>query len=250
MYRNLSARDDQASTQTFQFVEALWQLPLQYFKLFSKPSVDTLSDIMDNASWRLVFVQFLSLILFLSTIGFLGMNIPSATLHSITSLGVSYFKPLEWLPFPLISITLVLVSFFIGLVTAYVCSKIGGGQGTFLAHFYCLLVCTVPLVIVSGILLLLPATGWFLQMLGGIVSTLFIYRMVLHVITIMAVHRLWAGQAIVIVLILPSVLLAIIVIVGLFSITHGEGLGDFPWDFWDVKAGGQQRKAANNSIIE
>src|SRR5882724_4816186 len=236
MNKYLSSRGHQATTQSFQFGKALWQLPLHSLKIFIKPSVNTLSEVMGNASLRLVVIQFLSFVIITSTISILGLVIPSTALHGIMALSVGFVRPLGWLPFPLNGITLVLASFFIGMCIAYVCSKICGGKGTFLAHLSCLLVCTVPLVTVSGALLLLPATGWLLQVLGGIVSALFLYRMVLHTITIMAVHRLRADQAILIVLILPLAILAMVVIVGLFC-NHGEGIGDFCTAFFDVGDG-------------
>jgi hypothetical protein len=247
MYKNLSSRGDQASAQSFQFGN--WQLPLQYINIFIKPSVNTLSEVMGKASWWLVLVQFLSLVIITGAVSFLGLVIPFAALHGITALSISFVRPLGWLPFPLNEITLVLASFFIGLGTAYVCSKVCGGQGTFLAHLYCLLVCTVPLVTVSGALLLIPATGWLLLLPGGIVSALFIYRMVLHTITIMAVHRLGAGQAMIIVLILPIAIVAIIVIVGLFFGTHGEVIVDLCSGFCDLGDGRRRGKAADDSTM-
>lgn len=244
MCKNLSSKDDQTSVQSLQFGEALWRMSLQYITVLIKPSVSTLSDAMEKASWGRVLVQFLQLVIIMITISFLESIVPSTALHGITALSASYVKPLRWPHSLLNGITLVLVSFFIGLGTAYWGSKICGGQGTFLAHLYCLLLCTVPLVAVSSVVLLLPVTGWLLLLPGSIVSALFIYRMILHTITIMAVHRLGVGQAIVIVLILPVV----IVIVGLLVNTHGEVLGDFCDGFLDV-GNGKPRKTADNSTM-
>jgi hypothetical protein len=248
MYKNLSSRGDQATAQSFQFWKALWQLPLQYINIFIKPSVNTLSEVMGKANWWLVLVQFLSLFAIMGTISFIGLVVPSAALHDIATLNIGFVRPLGWLPFPLNEITLFPVS-FIGLGIAYVCSKVCGGQGTFLAHLYCLLVCTIPLVTVSGVLLLLPAPGWLAQVLGGIVSTLFIYRMVLHTFTIMAVHRLRADQAIIIVLVLPITILAMIVIISLLSNMHGEWIGDLLGDCLDIGTDRRREKAAGDSIM-
>jgi hypothetical protein len=212
MNQNMSSYD-QASAQPLSFGEAMWQLPLQYIKVLSKPSVNTLREEMGKASWGMVLVQFLSLV--------------------ILTVSIGSVKPLALLPSPLNGITLVLASFFIGLGTAYLFSKLSGGQGTFLAHIYCLLVCTVPLVTVSGALLLIPATGWLVLLLGSVVSALFIYRMVLHTYTIMAVHRLGAGQATTIVLILPMLILVVIMLAGMVFWTEGDVLFSvfdvFPW---------------------
>ncbi len=234
MDQNVPSRYKRVSAQPLPLVEALWQLPLQYLNVFFKPSVTTLSQEMGKASWGIILVQLLSLVSITVTFGLLGHAIPSAAMHAITELHVGPLRPLALLPSPWNGITLVLASFFIGLGTSYPFSKLVGGHGTSLAHLYCLLLCTIPLVAVSGALLLIPATGWLVTMLGCIVSVLFIYRMVLHAFTIMAVHRLGAGQATTIVLILPMVLLVVIVLVGLLFWTEGDALAGvfevFSWD--------------------
>lgn len=227
----------------------LWQLHLQYINVCIKPSVNTLREALEQASWWLVLVQFLSFVIIMVLLSFLASIIPSAALHGLTILSIGFIRPLGGLPILPNGTAFVLASFFIGLGTAYVCSKLCSGQGTFLGHCYCLQLCTVPLVIVGGALLLLPAPGWLLPMLAGMVLALFIYRMVLHTLTIMAVHNLGMGQSVLIVLILPIVILTILVIVWLFSNTHGDGLGDLCGDLCDVEYKGCRRKATNDSTM-
>lgn len=60
--------------------------------------------------------------------------------------------------------------------------------------------------------------GQLVLVLGGIVCALFIYRMTLHVFTIMAVHRLHAGRAALIVLIIPMAILAAVTLVALLYV--------------------------------
>jgi hypothetical protein len=218
MDQNVSSRYRQVSAQSLPLEEALWQLPSQYLNIFFKPSVTTLSQQMGSASWGIVLVQLLSLVSITVILGALGHLIPSAALHAITALSIGSVRPFAWLPAPWNGITLVLASFFIGLGTAYPLSRLAGGLGTLLEHLYCLLLCTVPLVAVSGALLLIPATGWLVLLLVSVVSALFIYRMVLHTLIIMAVHQLRASQAIPIVLIIPIILF----VAGLLIWTQGD----------------------------
>ena len=177
MNQNLSTRDDQTTAQPLPFGEATWHLPFQYLNVLIKPSVNRLREEMGKASWGIVLVQFLSLVLITGILGLLGHLIPAAALHAITALSIGPVKPLALLPSPYNGITFVLASFFIGLFTAYLFSKGSGGQGTFLAHLYCLLLCSVPLVTVSGALLLIPATSRLVLVLGSMVGALFIHRM-------------------------------------------------------------------------
>ena len=97
----------------------------------------------------------------------------------------------------------ILGSFLIGLSTAYLMSRRWGGQGRFLAHTYSLLLCTIPLVTISGALLLIPATGSLVILLTSLVAALFVYRIVLHGCIIRGVHGLSALKATLVVLIFP-----------------------------------------------
>ena len=233
MRQTMFTTDDPTMAHSLPLGEAIRQLPVQYLKVLSKPSAATLSEELAKASWGIVLVQVLGLLGVTVTLSVLGHLIPTAALHPIAQLGIGPVHPLGLLPTPWNGIAFVLASFFIGLGTAYLLSKGCGGQGTFVAHLYCLLLCTVPLVTLSGLALLIPAAGWLVVLLAGLVGALFIYRMVLHACTIMAVHRLQAGRATLIVLILPMVILALVLLVALIFITEGDVLFGvcevFPW---------------------
>ena len=245
MRQTVFTKEDPAVAQPLPLGQAIRQLPVQSVKVLVKPSAATLRGETAKASWGSVLVQLLGLLSITISLSVLGHLIPTAALHTIAQLGIGSVHPLAFLPAPYNGITFVLASFFIGLGTAYLFSKGSGGQGTFVAHLYCLLLCTVPLVTLSGLVLLIPATGWLVVVLGGLVGALFIYRMVLHACTIMAVHRLGAGRATLIVLILPMLILAVVMLVALFFLTEGDILAGvsevFPW-------GGDTRKKEESGV--
>lgn len=250
MRQTLFTQDDRAATQPLPLGQGIWQLPVQYLKVLSKPSAATLSEVLAEASWGIALVQLLGLLSITVTLSVLGHLIPSAALHPIAGLGIGSVHPLAFLPAPWNGITFVLASFFIGLATAYLFSKGCGGQGTFVAHLYCLLLCTVPLVTVSGLVLLIPATGWLVVLLASLVGALFIYRMVLHVCTVMAVHRLGAGRATLIVLILPMVILSLVVLVALFFFADVDVLGVFEVFPWGGATRKKDERGAQWSLLE
>lgn len=126
----------------------------------------------------------------------------------------------------------ILTTFCIGLGTAYLFSKLWHGKGTFVAHAYCLLLCTVPLVTLSGALLLIPSSGIVAALLFTVLLAIFIYRMILHTMLNMAVHDLSAGWATLIVLIIPMLIVILAILVLLIFATEGafvEGLLTFDW---------------------
>lgn len=211
------------------FLTALGQLPAQYLKVIVRPSVKTFNNEKDWALWSTVFLQFLVLVGITTALNFLGHAIPHAALHTIAAANFNSFSLFGWLPAPYNGIVFILATFLIGLGTAYPFSRASGGKGRFVEHAFILLLVSIPLVTISGALLLIPAAGSFVMAFAFVIGALFIYRMVLHGLTIMAVHHLSAQKAILIVLIIPIVL----VIAGfliLFIVTFGkflEGL-DFP----------------------
>jgi hypothetical protein len=226
------------SAEAHTFSEAIWQLPGQYIKVLYRPSAKTFNEEQGKASWSIVWLQFYLLILITIALSYLAHFIPTSALHALTALSIGSARPLAFLPPPYNGITVILASFFIGLGTAFLFSKSWHGQGTFLAHTYCLLLCTVPLVTISGLLLLFPSSGFLALLLLGLVGALFIYRMVLHGYIIMAVHGLSGGRAALIVLIIPMFIIGIAVLVGMLFLTDGgifEALGQFDWGGNDKK---------------
>jgi Yip1 domain len=231
--QHLSSEYGKTATWSLPLGEALLELPLQYIKVLIRPSVKTLSREMSKASQGIVLIQLFALVILTIALALLGHVIPSSAMHAIAAHSIGSIRPFALLPSPWNGITFVFASFFIGLCTAYMFSKLFGGQGTFLAHCYCLLLCTVPLVTVSGALLLIPASGPLVIVVESIVAALFLYRLVLHTLTIMAVHDLGVGQAITIVLILPMIVVAVALLVMLVWVSEGEALAGlfelFPW---------------------
>jgi len=229
---NSYSNNQAASTNPLAISEAIWQLPGQYIKVLCRPSAQTFREEMDKASWGIVCVQFYALIVISITLSYLAHIIPSSALHIISNFSTGSIKPFAFLPSPDNGIAFVLGSFLIGLSTAYLFSKLWRGQGRFLAHAYSLLLCTVPLVTISGALLLIPTPGSLVVLLTSLIFIVFVYRMVLHACVIMGVHGLSAGEATLIVLIIPMLIiglamLGLIIIVVLFPIIviGGEALG-------------------------
>jgi Yip1 domain len=217
--RNSYATDQASSIKPPQLSETIWHLPRQYVKVLFKPSVHTFREEMGKAGWGIVLVQFYLLFVITVVLSYLGHIIPSSALHTTSAFSIGTYRLFSFLPSPYNGITFILGSFLIGLGTAYLFSRLWRGQGRFLAHAYCLLLCTIPLVTISGALLLIPASGSLVILLTFLVSALFIYRMVLHGCIIMGVHGLSASKATLIVLIFPMFIVGLVMIaIMLFAI--------------------------------
>jgi hypothetical protein len=224
---NLHSDNQAPSTKPPQLSETIWQLPRQYIKVLFRPSAQTFREEMGKAGWGIVLVQFYLLIVITVVLSYLGHIIPSSALHTTSAFSIGAYRLFAFLPSPYNGIAFILGSFLIGLCTAYLFSRLWHGRGRFLAHAYSLLLCTIPLVTISGALLLIPATGSFVIILTGLVFALFVYRMVLHGYIIMGVHGISAGRAALIVLIFPMffVGLAMLGIIIFLLFTGAEALG-------------------------
>lgn len=227
---------EQASSQPLPFSEAVLQLPRQYIKVLCRPSLQTFREELGKASWGIVLVQLYLLIVITVTCSYLAHRIPSSALHTTAAFTLGPFRPFAFLPSPYNGMAFILGSFVIGLCTAYLFSKLWHGRGRFLAHIYSLLLCTVPLVTISGALLLIPASGSFVLLICSLIFAFFVYRTVLHIFVVMAVHGLSGNRATLIVLIIPMCFVAIALLVVILA------------SFWDILAGAGE--AAIGSLFD
>ena len=93
---------------------------------------------------------------------------------------------------------------------------------------------------------LIPSSGSLVALLIGLIFILFVYRMVLHGFTIMAVHDLSAGRATLIVLIIPMLIVGLIMLAMLVFLifTGGEVIGGLLEGFeWIPGGHGTPKKA-------
>src|SRR5690242_16577944 len=192
--------------------EALRQLPQQYVRVLTKPSPFTFAQEMGKASWDIVWVQLLIEAVLSALIGYLGVLITPNRFSSLGTPGAPPLDPGVTQAFNLGStfgsIILVPLGFFFIMGIFYLLAKAFGGTGTFLAQCYTLLLIGVPVGIISGLALLVPALGLL------IVFALGVYQIVLEIFAMMAVHRLSGGKATAVVLI-PIAAIVLLVICGI-----------------------------------
>jgi hypothetical protein len=194
--------------------QAIKELPSQYLRVLREPSARTFAQEIGKASWDIIWVQLIGyavLTAILSYIGSLIMPNPFNTIGT-TTLNPIIVQLIHW-GFTLGLTPLIILGFFIGIGIRYLIAKAFRGQGTFLAQGYAELLFSVPLGILSALVSRLP-------LLGGIVAFgLSIYALVLHIFSIMAVHRLSGGKATAVVLI--PIIVSILLIVILVAIVIG-----------------------------
>ncbi len=185
--------------------EAIRELPNQYIRVITKPSVGVFAEEQGKAAWNVVWTQLIGLAIIsaLLSIGILNVALstnPTAR-QSFGAIGAASGV------FAILFLIFIPIAFFIGTGIYHLIAKAFGGRGTFLTYCYCYLLFAVPLGIISGVLGLIPFVGSLASL------AISIYQIVLQVYMTMAVHRLIGGKATLAVLILPIIGIVIGVIV-------------------------------------
>lgn len=174
--------------------EAIRQLPRQYIKVvLTERSAATFAEEQGKASWGSVWVQLIYYALVVAVLEYLA-NVISQTGSSDLALIVAIF------------IVVIPIGFFIIGGIYYLIARAFGGQGTFLAHIYAMLLYSVPLGTLAALLSLIPSLG---RLAAGIVD---IYSIVLSVRMIVGVHRLSGGKARAVILTPVAVIVLIVVL--------------------------------------
>src|SRR6266516_4830437 len=200
--------------------EAIRNLPNQYIKVTTKPGPMTFAEEMGKASWDIVWVQLIFYAIISTILSYLatlisGMNFNTTSTGSVNPALLQSIRYIT-LGITFGQIILIPLFFFIGMAIIYGLARAFGGQGTFLTQSYTYLLFDVPLGIVSSLIALIPLAGGFIAIAIGI------YRIVLAIFSVMAVHRLSGGKATAVVLIPIGVALLLacgllVLVVALFA---------------------------------
>ena len=201
--------------------DAIRNLPNQYIKIITKPGPMTFAEEMGKASWDIVWVQLIFYAIISTILSYLATLISGTNLSTSTGGGSVNPALLQSIRSITLGITfgqiiLIPLFFFIGMAIIYGLARAFGGQGTFLTQSYTYLLFDVPLGIVSSLIALIPIAGGFIAIAIGI------YRIVLAIFSVMAVHRLSGGKATAVVLIPIGVALLLacgllVLVVALFA---------------------------------
>jgi hypothetical protein len=189
--------------------QAIRALAGQYFKVLTRPSVSRFTEEKGKARWSIVWIKLMSLAIIdaiLQSVGFL-ISPPNSSSITGTSISPAMLQSITIITVVLLQLVFTPVSFLAAGGVLYMIARVSGGRGTFLEQIYTTLLFGVPLVILSYLLLLIPATSRWLPYLPHL------YSLVLFVISLMAVHQLSRGKAIAVILI-PIIIPLVLVLVG------------------------------------
>lgn len=207
---------------------AVAELPILYAKALVPPYAKTFEMEGQRASWGIVWIQILVLIIIPGILGLLRGLHHSARLAAITGTQTTYvaFASIAAgtsIAATLIQIITVPILFFIGVGIQFLLARAFRGTGTFLAQSYATLLYLVPLTILGGIIstLFVYLTPLSAQIVAIPVITLalLIFNILLNITEIAGVHRMEHNKAAAVVLI-PYIVAALISCGLIFYLAH------------------------------
>ncbi|GER91772.1 hypothetical protein KDW_59340 [Dictyobacter vulcani] len=167
------------------FGQALAALPGQYLKVLTHPGINTFVAEKKKGSWGIVWFQLLLLGILNALIIGVAYVIAPSDLSSVarsTGMSVQDLKNVVVITTAILVFVLTPISFLLSGGVLYLIARIVGGKGTYLQQIYVTLLFGVPLVLLSALLYLIPATNTWLPWLPHL------YSVVLMVLAMIAVH--------------------------------------------------------------
>lgn len=179
-------------------------LPQRYLRIVIQPSMRRFEEEKQAASWGSTFLQLIILGVICALLRALAFWIDPSTLAGMTG----EVQPGVLMLASTIGIVIITpLSFLFSAGVIYLFARLLRGKGAYLEQLYTMTLFGVPMVILSYLLLLLPATSSWLPYLPHV------YSLVLMILALRAVHNFSTGRAI-ITLLLSVIILLLLIIIG------------------------------------
>jgi hypothetical protein len=208
---------------------AMVQLPVLYLKTLFTPSTRWFAEEGQQASWGIVWVQVILLIIVPGILGyFRALDRSAAARDATNSQALGDLLSALIVSTSIIGIvvqTLIVPAFFFfGVIIQFILAKAFRGYGSFLAQSHTMLLYHVPLTIInsalSSIFLAIHLSLPLRLVLNPVVDlVLFIYGLFLNIAAITGVHRLTRGRA-TLVVVLAYIIFWLIIIVLLIMLAR------------------------------
>ena len=182
---------NQQPTAPLPLGQAIRQLPGQYIKVITRPSVQTFAEEMGKATWGSIWLQLITLGIIGAVLQTLGLLISPPVFSSAVSAGLSQttLLTISIVFLAVAEIVLTPLSFFVAGAIIYWLARMVGGKGRYREQIYTTLLFGVPLVTLSYLLFLIPLAGVWL------IYVPHIYSLVLLFISLKAVHHFGKVEA-------------------------------------------------------
>jgi Yip1 domain len=190
----------------------LRRLPLESFKIVTKPGVHSIREAMDQASWLTIAVLLAVLLLLAGVVDYIFYLFRGFFRGSLFEAFRSFIAQ------PGIVWNVLALPFFmlVSVAVLHMMARLLGRQGAFLTILYTNLLFQVPLVLLTIIISAIPLEGeaWLTTALTLVLLVIQLYVAVLQVFALRAVYDLSQGRAVICVLALAVLSLPLTLFLG------------------------------------
>ena len=186
-------------------VDAIAQLPLQYWKILRKPGPRAFAEDAGKAKWNILLVQLIGYTIINALLGWLRLTLYPLTAQAVPTTTANGVDVTQIVSAELAILTFIMglglfilvpLGFFIYQGIAFGLARAFRGQGSFLTQSYALALIYVPIGMLDIALAYLGLSSALLGLFTGLFSlALEVYGIVLTVFAMMGAHRLSGGKA-------------------------------------------------------
>jgi hypothetical protein len=194
--------------------QAIRALPSQYLKIITRPSVQSFSAEKGKASWGSTWLQLIALGILSALLSVLAQLIAPAHVGNVPGVSQATVQAVTTTLLALFLIVGTPLAFLVAGAVLYGLARLFKGDGSYLQQVYTMTLFGVPLVLLSFLLQVLPATSSWLPYLPHL------YSLVLLVLSLMAVHHLSRGEALAVMLIPIGIVLVLTFAGTIVLVTH------------------------------
>jgi hypothetical protein len=205
---------DYTNTHPLPLGQAIRALPAQYLKVITRPSVQSFSSEKGKAGWSSVWFQLFALGILSALLSVLAQLLAPPHVGNVPGVSAATVQAVTTILLALFIIAGTPLAFLAAGAVFYWLARLFKGDGSYLQQVYTLTLFGVPLVLLSSLLQLIPATSSWLPYLPHL------YSLVLLVLSLMAVHHLSRGKALAIMLIPLGIVLVLTFAGTLLLMTH------------------------------
>jgi hypothetical protein len=205
---------DYTNTHPLPLGQAIRALPAQYLKVITRPSVQSFSSEKGRASWGSTWLQLIALGILSALLSVLAQLLAPPHVGNVPGVSQATVQAVTTTLLALFILVGTPLAFLVAGAVFYWLARLFKGDGPYLQQVYTMVLFGVPLVLLSSVLQLIPATSSWLPYLPHL------YNLVLLVLSLMAVHHLSWGKALAILLIPLGIVLVLALAGSILLMTH------------------------------
>lgn len=205
---------DYKNTYPLPLGQAIRALPAQYLKIITRPSMQSFAEERGKASWSSVWLQLIALGILSALFSVLAQLIAPPHVGNVPGLSPATLQAVTTTLLALFILVGTPLAFLVAGAVFYWLARLFKGDGSYLQQVYTLTLFGMPLVLLSSLLELIPATSSWLPYLPHL------YSLALLVLSLMAVHHLSKGKALAVLLIPLGTALVLALAGTILLVTH------------------------------